>query len=129
MTMPCIVLGQLILLGLAHAHTFIGLSLLASIGAIKSNLFLLGACSCFCSLDLALISCQSVWVNRVYTHCGGVAVANQVLLIFKFPALHTLRQQYAPLLSTNTDTVWFFFAQQDHRVSGFVVSCCDVLQI
>jgi len=59
MTMPCIVLGQLLLLGLSHAHTIIGLSLLAGIGAIVSYLFLVGACSGFYSLDLVLISCKS----------------------------------------------------------------------
>ena len=58
MTVPCIVLGQLLLSGLSHAHTIIGLNLLASIGAIVSYLFLVGACSDFCSLDLVLISCQ-----------------------------------------------------------------------
>jgi len=45
MTMPCIVRGQLLLLGLSHAHAIIGLRLLASIGAIVSYLFLVGACS------------------------------------------------------------------------------------
>ncbi len=58
MTMPCIVLGQLLLLGLSHAHTIIGFSPSASIGAIVSYLFLVGACSDFYSLDLVLISCQ-----------------------------------------------------------------------
>ncbi len=58
MAMPCIVLGQLLLLGLLHAHTIIGLSLLTSIGAIVSYLFLVGACSGFCSLGLVLFNCQ-----------------------------------------------------------------------
>jgi len=58
MTMPCIVLGQLLLLGLSHAHTIIGLSLLASVGVTVSYLFLVGACSDFYSLGLVLISCQ-----------------------------------------------------------------------
>ncbi len=53
MTMLCIVLGQPLLLGLLHAHTTIGLDLLASIGGIVSCLFLVGACSGFCSLNLA----------------------------------------------------------------------------
>jgi len=35
-------------------------------------------------------------------------------MIFECPALHALRQQYAPLFSTNTDTMRSFFAQQDH---------------
>jgi hypothetical protein len=56
--MPCIVLGQLLLLGLSHAHTIIGLSLSASIGAIVSYLFLVGACDDFYSLDLVFVSCQ-----------------------------------------------------------------------
>ncbi len=56
--MPCIVLGLLLLVGLSYAHTIIGLSLLASVGAIVSYLFLVGACSDFYSLGLVLFSCQ-----------------------------------------------------------------------
>ncbi len=58
MTMPCIVLGQPRLLGLLHAHIIIGLDLLARIGGTVSYLFLVGACSTFCSSDLVLINCQ-----------------------------------------------------------------------
>ena len=58
MTMPCVVLGQPLLLGLSHAHTIIGSGLLASIGGIVSCLFLVGACRGFYSLNLVLISCQ-----------------------------------------------------------------------
>ena len=62
--------------------------------------------------------------NRVCTHCGGVAVADEC------PALHPLRQQYASLFSTNTDTMRSFFAQQYHmRVFKFILSCLDFLQI
>ena len=60
MAMPCIVLERYLLLGLLHAHTTIGLDLSASIGGIVSCLFLVGACSGFYRLDLALISCQLV---------------------------------------------------------------------
>jgi len=68
--------------------------------------------------------------SRVCTHCGGVAVADEMHMIFECPALHALRQQYAPLFSTNTDTMRSFFAQQDHmQVFKFVLSCLDVLQI
>ena len=76
--------------------------------------------------------------NRVCTHCGGVAVADETHMTFEYAALHALRQQYAPLFSkipqvrhsTSTDTVQSFFAQQDHtQVSRFVLSCLDVLQI
>ncbi len=135
---------QLLLSGLSHANTIIGLSLLASIGAIVSYLFLVGACSDFYSLDLVLIADDQLPVvlgrfaggqhvaraNRVGTHCGGVAVADEMHMFFECPALHTLRQQYAPLFSTNTDTMRSFFAQQDHmQVFKFVLSCLDVLQI
>ena len=52
--------------------------------------------------------------DRVCTHCDGVAVADELHLISECPAVHPLRQQYAPLLSMNTDTMRSFFAQQDH---------------
>ncbi len=68
--------------------------------------------------------------NRVCTHCGGVAVADEMHIIFECPALHALRQQYAPLFPTNIDTMRSFFAQQDHmQVFKFVLSCLDVLLI
>ncbi len=63
--------------------------------------------------------CQHVArANRVCTHCGGVAVTDEMHMIFECPALHALTQQYAPLFSTNTNTMRSFFAQQDHR-QGF----------
>ncbi len=46
--------------------------------------------------------------NRVCTHCGGMAVADELHVIFNFPALQPLTQQYAPLVSTNTDTMRSF---------------------
>ncbi len=58
MTMPCIVPGQPLLLGLWHVHTTIGLDLLAGTGGIVSCMFLVGACSGFYSLGWALINCQ-----------------------------------------------------------------------
>jgi len=68
--------------------------------------------------------------NRVCTHCGGVAVADEMHMIFECPAVHALRQQYAPLFPTNTDTMRSLSAQQDHmQVFKFVLSCLDVLQI
>ena len=68
--------------------------------------------------------------SSVCTHFGSVAVADEVHIIFKRPALHTLRQQYAPLFSTDTDTKRSYFAQQDHmQIIKFVLSCLDVLQI
>ena len=67
---------------------------------------------------------------RVCTHCGGVAVADEMHIIFDCPALRALRQQYAPLFSTNFDAMQCCFAQQDHmQVFKFILSCLDVLQI
>ena len=37
--------------------------------------------------------------NRWCKHCDGVAVADVMLVLFECPALHALRQQYAPLFS------------------------------
>jgi len=63
--------------------------------------------------------------SRVCTLGGSVAVADEIHMIFGCPALRTLRQQYAPLFST--DTMRSFFAQQDHmQVFKFVLSCLDV---
>ncbi len=65
--------------------------------------------------------------SRVCTHCGSVAVADEMHMIFECPALRTLRQQYAPLLSTDTNTMRSLFAQQDHmQIFKFVLSCLDV---
>ena len=140
MTMPCIVLGQPLLLGFSHAHTIIGLGLSASVGGIVSCLFLVGACSSFYSQDLVLISCQLFFgrfaggqhvarASRICTHCGSVAVAYAMHIILECPALHTLRQQYAPLFSTDTDTMRSLFAQDHMKVFKLVLSCLDVFQI
>ena len=97
-------------------------------------------CSDFYGLDLVLIGCQlflAVLLEASMlpgpmgcTHCGDVAVADEMHMIFECLALHALRQQYAPLFSTNTDTMRSFFAQQNHmQVFMFVLRCLDVLQI
>ena len=71
-----------------------------------------------------------VRANRVCTHCGSVAVADELHMIFECPALQAVRQQYASLFSANTDTMRSFFAQQDHmQVFKFVLDCLDVFQI
>ena len=66
--------------------------------------------------------------DRVCTHCGGVAVADELHMIHECPVLQPLRQRYAALFSTNTDTMRSFFAQQDHmQVFNFVLDCLDFL--
>ncbi len=68
--------------------------------------------------------------NRVCTHCGSVAVADELHMIFECPALQAVRQRYAPLFSTDTNTMRSFFAQQDHmQVFKFVLDCLDVFHI
>jgi len=68
--------------------------------------------------------------NRICSRHGGVAVAGKMHMISDCPALHALRQQYARLFSTNTDTVRSLFAQQDHtQVFEFVLSCLDIVQV
>ena len=89
--------------------------------------------------DLALISCQlfsAILLGasrlpepRVCTQCGSVAVADELHMIFECPALQAVRQQYAPLFSTDTNTMRFFFAQQDHmQVFKFVLHCLGVFK-
>ena len=47
---------------------------------------------------------------RVCTHCGSVAVADELHMSFEFPALQAVRQQYAPLFSMDTNIMRSFFA-------------------
>ncbi len=70
--------------------------------------------------------------DRVRTHCGSVAVADEIHMIFDCLALHALRQQYAPLFCVNTNTMHevLFFVQQDHmQAFKFVSSCLDFFQV
>ena len=68
--------------------------------------------------------------DRLCTHCGSVAVADELHMIHECPVLQPLRQQYAALFSTDTNTMRSFFAQQDHmQVFSFVLDCLDFLKI
>ncbi len=68
--------------------------------------------------------------NRVCTHCGSVAVADELHMIFECPALQAVRHRDAPLFSTDTNTMRSFSAQQDHmQVFKFVLDCLDVFHI
>ena len=75
-----------------------------------------------------------VRANRVCTHCGSVAVADELHMIFECPALQAVRQRYAPLFSTDTNTMSSFFgtARSYARfLKGlkFVLDCLDVFHI
>ena len=68
--------------------------------------------------------------DRVCTHCGGIAVADELHIIHECPVLQPLRLQYAALFTPDTNTMRSFFAQQDHmQVFKFVWDCLDFLKI
>ena len=68
--------------------------------------------------------------DRVCTHCGGTAVADELHMILECPVLQPLRLQYAALFTPDTDTMRSFFAQQDHiQVFKFVLDCLDFLKL
>ncbi|DBB02950.1 TPA: hypothetical protein ACH3X1_013546 [Trebouxia sp. C0004] len=65
--------------------------------------------------------------NRVCAHCGSVAVADELHVVFECLALQAVRQRYAPLFSADTTTMRSFFAQQDHmqvfkRITALLLS-------
>ena len=99
--MPCIVLGQPHLLGLSVALTITGLELLASVGGTVNFLYLVGVCSGSYSSGLALTRFSGdqhvARTDRVCTHCGGTAVADELRMIHECPVLQPLRLQYAAL--------------------------------
>ena len=63
--------------------------------------------------------------DRVCTHCGGIAVADELHMIHECPVL-----QYAALFTPDTNTMRSIFAQPDHmRVFKFVLDCLDFLNL
>ncbi len=68
--------------------------------------------------------------DRVCSHCGGHAVADELHMVRECAALQPLRQQYAALFTADTDTMRSFLAQQDHmQVFNFILDCLDFLNI
>ena len=66
--------------------------------------------------------------DRVCSHCGGHAVADELHMVHECSALQPLRQQYAALVTADTDTMRSFFAKQDHmQVFSFLLDCLDFL--
>ena len=69
-----------------------------------------------------------VIVDRVCTHYGGIAVADELHMIHECPVLQPLMLEYAALFTPDTNTMRSFFAQQDHmQVFKFVLDCLDFL--
>ena len=68
--------------------------------------------------------------DMVCSHCAGRSVANEMHVVFECRALQPVRQQYAPLFSSDTNTMRSFFAQKNHmQVFKFVLGCLDFLDI
>ena len=78
--------------------------------------------------------------SNLYVRCAILESANATaftvntglvkgsLMMYKCGVLQPLRQQYAALLTSKTDTVRSFVAQQDHmQVFRFVLGCLDYL--
>ena len=55
-----------------------------------------------------------VRASRVCTHCGSVAVADELHMNFECPALQAVRQRYASLFSANTDTNEILFCTRSY---------------
>ncbi len=139
MTMPCIVPEQPLLLGVVactYHHWFIPFSqhrryCQLPVSGRRMQRFLqvrLGSHQLPIVLGHFAGGQHVARANRVCTHCGSVAVADEMHMIFECPALQAVRQQYARLFSTDTNTMRPFFAQQDHlQVFKFVLDCLDDL--
>ena len=93
---------------LSAAPTITVLALPASVGDTISYLFMVDAGNVF---PRSVITCVLLLVSfpgeqhvaragRVYTHCGGIAVANDFYIIHECPVLQPLRQQYAALFTS-----------------------------
>ena len=55
---------------------------------------------------------------------------DELHMILECPALQAVRQRYAPLFSTDTNSMRTYFAQQDHmQVFKLVLDCLDVFGI
>ena len=66
----------------------------------------------------------------VCSHCADRSVADEMHVIFECHALQPVRQQYAPLFSSDTNTMRSFFGQKHHmQVFKFVLDCLDFLHI
>ena len=86
----------------------------------------------FCLLVVAGRFCGIARADGVCRHCGvprGIAVADELHMVHKCPVVQPLRQQYAALSTSNTDTMRSPFVQHDHmQVFEFVLDCLDFLK-
>ena len=69
-------------------------------------------------------------VDRICSHCGPGTLADELHVVLHCPLLQPLRQRYADLFISETDTMRSFFGQKDHmQVFSFVLDCLDFLDI
>ncbi|DBA79585.1 TPA: hypothetical protein ACH3X1_008274 [Trebouxia sp. C0004] len=118
-----------------------GLGHTAFVGVIVICLFLVGACSAFCSLGLVAIACLQLLVvllalltfpraRRLCLACNSGAVGDEMHLVLECNALASLRSRYVSLFTGSTDTMRSFFAQPDHMgVFHYAVNCLDFMMI
>ena len=68
--------------------------------------------------------------DMICPHCGPGTFADELHVVLECPLLQPLRQQYADLFTSETDTMRSFFGQKDHmRVFSFILDCLDFLNI
>ena len=68
--------------------------------------------------------------DRICAHCGSGSIADEFHLVFECNLLQPLRQQYASLFTSQTDTMRSIFGQRDHmQVFKFILDCLDCLNI
>lgn len=69
-----------------------------------------------------------MWIGL--TGCADGFVADEMHLVFECLALRPLRLQYAPLFTSDTDTMRSFFGQMDHmQVFSFILDRLDFLNV
>lgn len=63
-------------------------------------------------------------------HCGPGTLADELHVVLECPLLQPLRQRYAGLFTSDTDTMRSLSAQKDHmQVFSFILNCLDFLNI
>ena len=68
--------------------------------------------------------------DRICSHCGPGTLADELHVVHECPLLRPLRQRYADLFTSETDTMRSFFGQKNHmKVFSFILDCLDFLNI
>lgn len=139
MTLTYTVLELLLQLGWLLARITIGFNLITNVGAIVNYLsgrrmqrflqFRLSSHSL--SIVTGRFAGQHVArADRTCSHCADRSVADELHVVSECHALRPVRQQYAALFTSDTDTMRSFFGQKDHmQLFSFILDCLDFLDI